>query len=54
LLSPSVTGSDYLAIAPDATPVDALEVLKSYPFTRQELRTILNNDGSAWLNGDGT
>lgn len=45
--------SDYLTIAPDATPADALETLKSYPFTRQELRTILNNDGSAWLNGDG-
>lgn len=43
--------SDYLMIAPDATPADALEVLTSYPFTRQELRTILNNDGSAWLNG---
>lgn len=43
--------SDYLTIAPDATPAEALEVLKSYPFTRQELRTILNNDGSAWLDG---
>lgn len=44
-------GSDYLMIEPQATPAEALETLASYPFTQDEIDTILNNDGSAWLNG---
>ncbi|MBW2722831.1 MAG: amidohydrolase [Deltaproteobacteria bacterium] len=45
-------GSDYLRIAPQQTPVEALETLTKYPFTQQELDTILGNDGSAWLYGN--
>jgi predicted TIM-barrel fold metal-dependent hydrolase len=43
--------SDYLMVAPDATPAEALEIIRSYPFTRTELSTILNNDASTWLTG---
>ncbi|MEZ4735021.1 MAG: hypothetical protein R3E79_48620 [Caldilineaceae bacterium] len=31
------------------TPQETLDILTKYPFTQQELDTILNNDGSAWL-----
>lgn len=44
-------GSDYLNIAPQQTPVEAIETLTRYPFTQKELDTILNNDGSDWLYG---
>lgn len=40
-------------IRPRATPAEALETLASYPFTQDEIDTILGNDGSTWLNGDG-
>ena len=43
--------SDYLMVAPDATPAEALEIFRSYPFTRRELSTILENDASTWLTG---
>ena len=43
--------SDYLKFAPDATPAEALDIIRSYPFTRTELSTILNNDASTWLTG---
>ena len=46
-------GSDYVMTQPDQTPAEALETLASYPFTQDEIDTILNNDGSAWLNGAG-
>lgn len=45
--------SDYLMLQPQATPAEALETLASYPFTQDEIDTILGNDGSAWLNGAG-
>jgi predicted TIM-barrel fold metal-dependent hydrolase len=41
-------GSDYFA-ADGATPREALETLTLYPFTQDELDTILSNDGSDWL-----
>ena len=44
-------GSDYLSIAPVETPQEALDTLSKYPFTEREIRTILNNDASAWLDG---
>lgn len=44
-------GSDYLSIAPVETPREALDTLAQYPFTTREIRTILNNDASAWLVG---
>lgn len=44
--------SDYLSIAPQETPAEALETIASYPFTQEELDSILSNDGSAWLEGD--
>ncbi len=43
--------SDYLMVAPDATPAEALDIIRSYPFTRTELSTILTNDASTWLTG---
>ena len=43
--------SDYLMVAPDATPAEALDIINSYPFTRKELSTILANDASTWLTG---
>lgn len=45
-------GSDYLNVAPQQTPLEALATLTRYPFTQDELDTILNNDGSAWLYGN--
>ena len=45
-------GSDYLVAAPQQTPLEALATLARYPFTQDELDTILNNDGSAWLYGN--
>ena len=44
-------GSDYLKVAPAQTPLEALETLTRYPFTQEELDTILSNDGVAWLYG---
>jgi predicted TIM-barrel fold metal-dependent hydrolase len=44
-------GSDYLAVAPVATPQEALETLNQYPFTQEEIDIILDNDASAWLFG---
>jgi predicted TIM-barrel fold metal-dependent hydrolase len=41
-------GSDYFAFFGD-TPLQALETLTKYPFTQQELDTILANDGADWL-----
>ncbi|HRW07012.1 MAG TPA: amidohydrolase family protein [Caldilineaceae bacterium] len=41
-------GSDYFAFFGE-TPQETLDILIKYPFTQQELDTILNNDGSAWL-----
>jgi predicted TIM-barrel fold metal-dependent hydrolase len=43
--------SDYLMVAPDATPAEALDIIRSYPFTQRELSTILTNDASTWLTG---
>jgi predicted TIM-barrel fold metal-dependent hydrolase len=42
-------GSDYLSFVPVETPKEALETLTMYPFTQEEIDTILANDGSAWL-----
>jgi len=33
------------------TPAEALEILSNYPFTQDEIDTIVGNDGSAWLTG---
>lgn len=41
-------GSDYFAFFGE-TPKETLEILTHYPFTQEELNTILGNDGSAWL-----
>lgn len=41
-------GSDYFAFFGD-TPAATLEALSKYPFTQQELDTILGNDGAEWL-----
>lgn len=41
--------SDYLQLQPVATPTEALETIRSYPVSQDELDAILNNDGSAWL-----
>lgn len=45
-------GSDYLNIAPQQTPFEALETLARYPFTQDEIDIILANDGAAWLYGN--
>jgi len=42
-------GSDYLKFQPEETPAEALDTLTRFPFTQEELDTILGNDGSAWL-----
>jgi predicted TIM-barrel fold metal-dependent hydrolase len=42
-------GTDYLSFAPEETPKEALETLTMYPFTQEEIDTILANDGSAWI-----
>jgi predicted TIM-barrel fold metal-dependent hydrolase len=44
-------GSDYDFADPVETPAEALATLRSYPFTPEELATLLRNDGSAWLTG---
>ena len=44
-------GSDYLKVQPEETPAEALQTLSRYPFTQEEINTILSNDGSAWLLG---
>ena len=44
-------GSDYLMVAPVQTQEEALESLSKYPFTQEEIDLILNNDASAWLEG---
>lgn len=44
-------GSDYIQFQPEETPAEAIETLKRYPFTDDELKTILDNDGGRWLNG---
>jgi predicted TIM-barrel fold metal-dependent hydrolase len=41
-------GSDYFAFFGD-TPAETLATLTKFPFTQQELDTILANDGSEWL-----
>ncbi len=41
-------GSDYFALFGE-TPRQTLEILAQYPFTQEELDTILNNDGAGWL-----
>jgi len=42
-------GSDFITFQPEETPAEAIETLKQFPFTDEELQTILSNDGSAWL-----
>ena len=42
-------GSDYISFEPEETPAEAIETLRQYPFTEEEIGTILSNDGSAWL-----
>ncbi len=42
-------GSDYLQFLPEETPLEALDTLTKYPFTQDELDTILNNDASDWI-----
>lgn len=44
-------GSDYFEYGEDESPKEALETLAQYPFTAEEMQTILDNDGSAWLEG---
>jgi predicted TIM-barrel fold metal-dependent hydrolase len=46
-------GSDYLMVDPSSgePPQQAIETLLQYPFTQEEIDTILSNDGSAWLGG---
>ena len=41
-------GSDYFAYGGE-TPQQTLDILARYPFTQDELDTILDNDGSGWL-----
>jgi hypothetical protein len=41
-------GSDYFAFD-GATPKESLQTLTAYPFTQEELDTILSNDGSEWF-----
>ena len=44
--------SGYLDIGNGSqTPEEALETLSSYPFTQEEIDTIVGNDASAWLTG---
>jgi len=46
-------GSDYFALFGD-TPAATLAALAKYPFTQDELDTILANDGSEWLGTGAT
>ncbi len=41
-------GSDYFAFGGD-TPLETLDILTDYPFTQEEIDTILHNDGHEWL-----
>ena len=41
-------GSDYFVFQGE-TPAQTLDILTQYPFTQEELDTILTNDGSQWL-----
>jgi predicted TIM-barrel fold metal-dependent hydrolase len=41
-------GSDYFALDGE-TPAETMAGLAKFPFTQEELDTILNNDGSEWL-----
>jgi predicted TIM-barrel fold metal-dependent hydrolase len=41
-------GSDYFAFVGE-TPLETLDILTKYPFTQEELDTILANDGRDWL-----
>ncbi|RIK37244.1 MAG: hypothetical protein DCC55_24890 [Chloroflexi bacterium] len=41
-------GSDYFVFDGE-TPAETLDILSQYPFTQEEIDTILTNDGSAWL-----
>lgn len=41
-------GSDYFALFGE-TPRQTLDILTKYPFTQEDLDTILSNDGSGWL-----
>jgi uncharacterized protein len=41
-------GSDY-SVFEGETPAETLDILSQYPFTQEEIDTILSNDGSAWL-----
>jgi predicted TIM-barrel fold metal-dependent hydrolase len=41
-------GSDYFVFFGE-TPAETLDILRQYPFTQEEIDTILSNDGSAWL-----
>lgn len=42
-------GSDYFRYGEDESPKQALETLAQYPFTQEEIDTIVKNDVSAWL-----
>jgi len=42
-------GSDFIEFKPEETPREALETLRQYPFSDDELETILSNDGQRWL-----
>lgn len=43
-------GSDYIALQPEnPRPVETLQNLAAYPFTQDEIDTILNNKGTHWL-----
>ena len=41
-------GSDYFKYGGE-TPLETLDILSKYPFTQEEIQTILTNDGSEWL-----
>jgi predicted TIM-barrel fold metal-dependent hydrolase len=41
-------GSDYFVFDGE-TPAETLDILSQYPFTQEEIDTILTNDGAAWL-----
>jgi predicted TIM-barrel fold metal-dependent hydrolase len=42
-------GSDYFQYGEDETPLETLSTLAAYPFTQDELATIVENDASEWL-----
>ena len=45
-------GSDYIYVAPQQTPAEAVDTLTHFPFTQEEVDMILSNNGSAWLYGN--